>query len=91
MMREMVSGNCYGFLDEPSKSLTSYQIANILYNMSLDMDCTDYYEHWNEEIGMLSRDIDTLKANDSVLYCILERIASENEDKFDLFTKGDDD
>lgn len=64
-------------------------MANILYNMSLDMDYMDAEEHWETEINMLETEIDKLKENDSVLYHALEIIALTNQNYFNLLTKGD--
>lgn len=79
-------------IDYKSKSLndmTPYAIANILYNMSLDMDYADYVEYFKDEINMLETEIEKLKANDSVLYHALENIALTNQNYYNLLTKGD--
>ena len=65
----------------------TYEIANILYNMSLDMDYMDAEEHWETEIDLFKIEIDKLKENDNVLYHVLEAIAFNNTKFFDLLTE----
>lgn len=60
-------------------------IANILYDMSLDMDWADYKEYFEGEIELIKKDLDILKNNDSVLFHVLEIIASDNIDNYDRF------
>lgn len=64
-------------------------MANILYNMNLDMDYMDVEEHWETEISILETEIDKLKTNDSVLYHALENICLTNQNYFNLLTKGE--
>ena len=65
----------------------SNKIANILYNMSLDMDYMDNIEHCETEINAIAREIDTLKEKDSVLFHVLNTLAYANEDSYDLLTR----
>lgn len=63
------------------------QIANILYNMTLDIDYMDYTELWHKEIKILEKEIDVLHEKDSMLFHILETLAHENQDKYNKLTK----
>lgn len=60
------------------------RIANILYNMSLDMDYADFLDTYDEEINLLENNVRKLKEEDCSLYYVLESIAESNEDMFDL-------
>ena len=68
----------------------SNRSANILYNMTLDMDYMDYAEQWQKEINEIAREIDILKEKDSTLFHVLETLAYANEDKYDWFTGEQD-
>ena len=68
--------------------METYNIANILYNMSLDMDYMDAEEHWETEIDLLKIEIDKLKENDNVLYHVLEAVAFNNTKYFNLLTES---
>ena len=57
------------------------EIANILHNMSLDMDYAE--DQYNEEIELLTKEIEKLKDQDSPLYYALGRIAENNKDMLD--------
>ena len=46
--------------------MTTKEIANILHNMSLDMDYAE--DQYNEEIELLTKEIEKLKDQDSPLY-----------------------
>ena len=70
--------------------MNAYQIANVLYNMSLDMDYKDYKEHWDIEIQALEDEIFKLKQNNSILYYTLEMFAHNGKKYFDLLTKEKD-
>ena len=61
------------------------KIANILHNMSLDMDYAD--DEYESEIDALDEEICGLKLNDSPLYYALERIAENNKDMLDWALK----
>ena len=67
--------------------METYAIANILYNMSLDMDYMDSQEHWETEIDLIKIKLEKLKENDSILYYVLEAIAFNNTNYLDLLTK----
>ena len=66
--------------------VTTHQMADILYNMSLDMDYMDYEEHWQHEIKCIKNEIEMLKEFDSVLYHTLEIIAFSNMNCLGLLT-----
>ena len=67
--------------------METYDIANILYNMSLDMDYMDSQEHWETEIDLLKIEIDKLKESNNVLYYALEAVAFNNTNYLGLLTK----
>ena len=67
--------------------METYDIANILYNISLDMDYMDSQEHWETEIDLLKIEIDKLKESNNVLYHVLEAVAFNNTNYLDLLTK----
>ena len=64
-------------------TLKSRTIANILYNMALDMDYADYEDYFDNEITYLSEEIDGLS---DALNCVLETIAIKNDDFYNLLT-----
>ena len=70
--------------------MTAYKIANILYNMGLNMDYQDYKEHWETEIHALEDEIFKLKEEGNMLFFTLEMIAFNHEKYFDLFTKEEE-
>ena len=81
---------CYACPLESDKrgfGITTHEIADILYNMSLDMDYMDYEEHWQEEINRIKNEIEMLKEFDSVLFYTLEMIAFSNMNYLGLLTE----
>lgn len=58
------------------------KIANILYNMCLDMDYADGAEFYEEDIKLLAAEFEKL---DTPGRDTLEMIAWQNEDMFDAF------
>lgn len=60
------------------------KIADIILNMSLDMDYADCIEMYDEVVADLQSEIEKL-GKDSSLFNALEMIAMENEDMFQLF------
>ena len=70
--------------------MNAYKIANILYNMGLDMDYMDYKDCWETEIHALEDEIFKLKQEGNMLFFTLETIAFNHERYFDLHTKEDD-
>lgn len=62
------------------------EIANILYNMSLGMG--DYVESlYKDEIEILAKQINRLRIEDKSLFYVLENIAEDNTNMFDLAVK----
>lgn len=62
------------------------KIANILYNMSLGMG--DYVESlYKDEIEILAKQINRLRIEDNSLFYVLENIAEDNTNMFDLAVK----
>ena len=62
------------------------EIANILYNMSLGMG--DYVESlYKDEIEILAKQINRLRIEGNSLFYILENIAEDNTNMFDLAVK----
>lgn len=57
------------------------KIADIILNMSLDMDYADMIESYDEVVSDLQSEIDKLD-KDSSLRNALENIAMENEDMY---------
>lgn len=58
------------------------KIADILLNMSLDMDYSDYIEFYEESVSDLDEELNKLKNADSPLYKTLEVIAKSNENMY---------
>ena len=65
------------------EAMDTKRIANILYNMSLDMDYADFLDTYDEEINLLENDVRKLREEGSSLYYALENIAESNDDMFD--------
>lgn len=66
----------------------SKKIANILINMSLDMDYADYSEFYQEGINNVSRELDALKFRCPELFAALEAIAIKNDNMEDWMIVG---
>lgn len=66
--------------------VSNNRIANILYNMSLDMDYNNYSDYFENEINLIENEINNLKIKDSPLFYILETIASDNENLYNSIT-----
>lgn len=60
--------------------MNNHEIANILYNMSLDMDYADSIEFAEDEISEIAASLEGV--NDSMREC-LEMIAAKNESLYD--------
>lgn len=62
------------------------EIANILYNMSLGTG--DYVKSlYKDEIEILAKQINRLRIEDNSLFYVLENIAEDNTNMFDLAVK----
>lgn len=62
------------------------EIANILYNMSLGMG--DYVKSlYKDEIEILAKQINRLRIEGNSLFYVLENIAEDNMNMFDLAVK----
>ena len=64
-------------------TLKSRAIANILYNMALDMDYADNADFFDDEIMYLADEIDGLS---DALKHVLETIATEHDGFYNLLT-----
>ena len=64
-------------------TLKTRTIANILYNMALDMDYADSADFFDDEIMYLADEIDGLS---DALKRVLETIAAEHDDFYNLLT-----
>lgn len=64
------------------QKMNSLKIANILYNLVLDMDYADASEFYYDEIAELAKEVELCGTN---LSMVLEHIADMNEDAFDRF------
>ena len=64
-----------------------WRVANILYNMSLDMDYADYSEYYYSEIDLLADEIGLM--SEATREC-LARVADNNRKYFDLFVPEHD-
>mgnify|MGYP003290165849 CR=1 FL=1 len=62
-------------------------MANILYNMNLDMDYMDAEEYWEIEMHIMAKEIEKLKENHNMLYYALTNICITNQNYFNLFAK----
>lgn len=62
------------------QEMQSEQIANILVNMSLDMDYADYMEYYEQSIENLATEINSLLIRCPELYTALEMIALKNSE-----------
>lgn len=71
------------YQEASTDELSVKSIANILYNMSLDMDYADALDTYDVEIDIISKEIEELKSRNSSLYFALENIANENQNMID--------
>ena len=56
------------------------RIAEVLYELCLDLDYMDYKDTVEEELDCLASEIKTLKDSGFIVYNYLERLAIMNED-----------
>ena len=73
------------------KNQESKKIANILFNMHLDMDYDSSVDDYKEQIDILSQSIDKLSKEDYPLFYVLRTIAEQHEDEKNLLVDGDGD
>lgn len=73
------------------KNPESKKIANILFNMHLDMDYDSSVDNYKEEVDILSQSIDKLSEEDDSLFYVLQMIAWKHEDEENLLVDGDGD
>ena len=65
--------------------MSYYEIANIIYNMQLDMDYADYSDFYHDNINELAEEIRKIKEIFPCIFYSLESIATDNEDSLDRF------
>ena len=73
------------------KNPESKKIANILFNMHLDLDYDSCIDDYKEELDMLSQTIDKLSEGNDPLFYVLQTIAGQHEDEENLLVDGDGD
>ena len=73
------------------KNPESKKIANILFNMHLDLDYDSCIDDYKEELDMLSQTIDKLSEGNNPLFYVLQTIAGQHEDEENLLVDGDGD
>lgn len=67
------------------------RIANILFNMSLDMDYDMFVDDYKEDMKMLTESVGKLSKTDDPLFYVLQTIAGQHEDEENLLVDGDGD
>lgn len=70
------------------KTMNAQEIANIIFNMSLDMDYADNIEFAEDEIESIAQEIE---AAGDALKQALEMIALQNSDMKDWYKKQEND
>lgn len=65
------------------------RIANILFNMSLDMDYDTFVDDYKEDMEMLTESIGKLAKEDDPLYYVLQNIAGNNEEMENKLVNAD--
>lgn len=65
------------------------RIANILFNMSLDMDYDTFVDDYQEDMEMLTESIGKLAKEDDPLYYVLQNIAGNNEEMENKLVNAD--
>ena len=68
--------------------MNAQEIANIIFNMSLDMDYADYIEFAEDEIESIAQEIE---ASGDALKQALEMIALQNSDMKDWYKRQEND
>lgn len=75
--------------NDNAENQESKKIANILFNMSLDMDYASNVDDYKEELKMLVQSIDKLSCEDDPLFYVLQSIADSNTDMENLLVDTD--
>lgn len=65
------------------------RIANILFNMSLDMDYDSSVDDYKEDMEMLTESVEKLSKEDDPLYYVLQNIAGNNEEMENKLVNAD--
>ncbi|MBR9960875.1 hypothetical protein [Anaerostipes sp. Marseille-Q3525] len=65
------------------------RIANILFNMSLDMDYDSSVDDYREDMEMLTESVGKLSKEDDPLYYVLQNIAGNNEEMENKLVNAD--
>ena len=65
------------------------RIANILFNMSLDMGYDTFVDDYKEDMEMLTESIGKLAKEDDPLYYVLQNIAGNNEEMENKLVNAD--
>ena len=60
--------------------MDAHKIADILFNLSLDMDYADYLDEYDTEVDYIEQELHSIKDCNDVLYAMLERLACQNPD-----------
>lgn len=62
--------------------MDAHKIADILFNLSLDMDYADSLDEYVDEVDCIEQELYLIKDTNDVLYATLERIAWQNPDYY---------
>ena len=62
--------------------MDAHKIADILFNLALDMDYADYLDEYDTEVDYIEQELHSIKDSNDVLYAMLERIAWQNPDYY---------
>lgn len=65
------------------------RIANILFNMSLDMDYDTFVDDYKEDMEMLTKSIGNLSMIDDPLFHALQNIADDNAEMENKLVNAD--
>lgn len=65
------------------------RIANILFNMSLDMDYDTFVDDYKEDMEMLAESIGKLSKEDDPLFHVLHNIADNNAEMENKLVNAD--
>lgn len=65
------------------------RIANILFNMSLDMDYDTFVDDYKEDMEMLIESVGKLSKTDDLLFHVLQNIADNNAEMENKLVNAD--